>query len=63
MALSQAGLVQPLGMTTTERDLLTLAGGDTGRLIYNETLQQLQCWDGSNWQEVVVGPNLLGGTY
>lgn len=60
---TRAGLLQPQGMTTTERDLLTLAGADTGRLIYNETLQQLQFWDGSAWQEVVVGPELLGGTY
>ena len=35
MALSQAKLVQPQGLSTVERDLLTLAGADTGRLIYN----------------------------
>ena len=63
MALTKGGLLQPQGLTTTERDLLTLAGADVGRLIYNETLNQLQCWDGSAWQEVVVGPELEGGTY
>lgn len=63
MTLTKGGLLQPQGMTTVERDLLTLAGADVGRLIYNETLSQLQCWDGSNWQEVFIGPNLLGGSY
>jgi len=42
MAITKAGLVQPQGMSTVERDLLTLAGADVGRLIYNETLNQLQ---------------------
>jgi len=49
-------------MTTAERDLLTLAGADTGRLIYNETLQELQFWDGSAWQQVPFGV-ADGGTY
>ena len=63
MTLTKGGLLQPQGMTTTERNLLTLAGADTGRLIYNETLSQLQFWDGSAWQEVLVGPELDGGAY
>jgi len=62
MTLTKGGLLQPQGMTTTERDLLTLAGADIGRLIYNETLQQLQFWDGAAWQEVPVGV-ANGGTY
>lgn len=63
MALTKAGLVQPVGLSTAERNLLTLAGADVGRLIWNETLQQLQCWDGTTWQEVFIGPVLNGGTY
>ena len=63
MALTKGGLLQPQGMTTTERDPLTLAGADVGRLIYNETLNQLQCWDGGSWREVFIGPNLLGGSF
>ena len=63
MALSQAKLVQPQGLSTVERDLLTLAGADTGRLIYNETTLQLQKWSGSKWVEVLVGPELDGGAY
>lgn len=58
MALTKAGLVQPQGMSTVERDLLTLAGADVGRLIYNETLNQLQQWDGTAWREVLLGPTV-----
>lgn len=61
---TRAGLVQPQGMTTVERDLLTLAGADTGRLIYNETLNQLQQWNGSAWIEVLNANSILEcGTY
>ena len=63
MALTKGSFLQPQSLTTVERDLLSLVGADVGRLIYNETLNQLQCWDGSAWQEVVVGPELEGGTY
>ena len=63
MALSRAALVQPQALTTVERDLLTLAGADTGRLVYNETTMQLQKWNGSAWVEVLVGPELDGGAY
>ena len=63
MALTKAGLVQPVGLSTLERNMLTLAGGDVGRLIWNETLNQLQCWDGSKWVEVFIGPELNGGSY
>ena len=58
MAITKAGLVQPQGMSTVERDLLTLAGADVGRLIYNETLNQLQQWDGAAWREVLIGPTV-----
>ena len=58
MGLSKAGLVQPLSMTTIERDLLTLAGADIGRLIYDTTVSQLQQWDGSAWREVLIGPTV-----
>jgi hypothetical protein len=58
MALSQANLVQPQGLSTVERDLLTLAGADTGRLIYNETTNALQQWDGAAWRDVLVGPTV-----
>jgi hypothetical protein len=51
-------------MSTTERDLLTLAGADVGRLIYNETLNQLQQWDGGAWVEVLNANSTLScGTY
>ena len=63
MALLTAQLVQPQGMTTVERDLLVLAGADTGRLIYNETTGELQKWNGSAWVEVLVGPTVEGGVY
>lgn len=73
MALSKAGLVQPQGMSTTERDLLVLAGADLGRLIYNETTGRLQQWTGSAWADVLTTgvvisdtqlPNpLMGGTF
>ena len=58
MGLSKAGLVQPLSMTTIERDLLTLAGADIGRLIYDATAGQLQQWDGRAWREVLIGPTI-----
>jgi hypothetical protein len=58
MALSKAGMVQPQGLTAIERDLLTLAGADVGRLIYNETLMGLQQWDGTAWRDVLVGPTV-----
>lgn len=63
MALLRAALVQPQSMTTTERDLLALAGADHGRIIWNETLQQLQKWTGGGWVEVLCGPDLDGGSY
>ena len=63
MALSRAALVQPQTLTTVERNLLTLAGADTGRLIYNQSTNELQKWNGSAWVEVLVGPTLDGGTY
>lgn len=58
MSLSKAGLVQPQGLTTIERNLLTLAGADVGRLIYNETTSTLQQWDGAAWRDVLIGPTL-----
>jgi hypothetical protein len=58
MALSKAGLVQPQGLTTIERNLLTLAGADVGRLIYNETTSTLQQWDGAAWRDVLIGPTV-----
>ena len=63
MALLRAALVQPQSITTTERDMLVLAGGDVGRLVWNETLLQLQKWDGTDWVEVLCGPILEGGVY
>ena len=63
MALTKAGLVQPQGMSTVERNLLTMAGADVGRLIWDETFKQFQCWDGTAWQEVFIGPDLNGGSY
>lgn len=63
MALLKAALVQPQSMTTTERDLLVLAGADVGRLVYNETTNELQKWTGSAWVEVICGPEIIGGTY
>lgn len=63
MAQTRAGLVQPLGLSTTERNLLTLAGADMGRLIWNETDKRMECWTGSLWVEVFIGPDLNGGTY
>ena len=63
MALTKAGLVQPQGLTTVERNLLMMAGADVGRLIWNETLNQLQCWNGGQWVEVFIGPELNGGSY
>lgn len=63
MALTKGGLLQPQGMTTVERDLLALAGADVGRLIYNETLNQLQQWDGGAWREVLIGPTIDCGVY
>lgn len=58
MTLSKAGLVQPQGLTTIERNLLTLAGADVGRLIYNETTSTLQQWDGAAWRDVLIGPTV-----
>jgi hypothetical protein len=58
MSLSKAGLVQPQGLTTIERNLLTLAGADVGRLIYNETTSTLQQWDGAAWRDVLIGPTI-----
>lgn len=73
MALTKGGLLQPQGMTTTERNLLTLAGADTGRLVFNETTGTLQLWDGSAWIDVTTSDTVItdamlpdplsGGTY
>ena len=64
MTLTKGGLLQPQGMTTVERDLLTLAGADSGRLIYNETLKQFQQWTGSAWIEVLTQDStIVCGTY
>jgi len=54
MSLTKGALIQPQGLTTTERDLLTLSGGDIGRLIYNETTSKLQQWTGSAWVDVLT---------
>ena len=62
MALTKAALLQPQGLTTTERNLLTLAGADTGRLIYNETTKGLEQWDGVAWVPVLSG-DIDGGVY
>ena len=55
MALTKGALLQPQDMSTVERDLLSLAGADVGRLIYNTTDSELQLWDGSAWQNVAAG--------
>jgi hypothetical protein len=62
MALTKAGLIQPQGMTTVERDLLTLAGADTGRLIYNETTKELQQWTGSAWLPLLNSSTSIPGS-
>jgi hypothetical protein len=59
MTLTKAGLVQPMGMSTVERDLLVLAGVDSGRLIYNETTRHLQQWDGLRWVDVLNADSTL----
>lgn len=58
MALTKGSFLQPQSLTTVERDLLTLAGADVGRLIYNETTNELQHWNGSAWGAVLVGPTV-----
>lgn len=55
MALTKGALLQPQDMSTVERNLLSLAGADVGRLIYNTTDSKLQLWDGSAWQNVAAG--------
>lgn len=59
MAFTKGGLLQPQSMTTTERDLLTLAGADVGRLIYNETTGRLQQWSGSGWIDMFFSSDTL----
>ena len=59
MALTKAALLQPQGLTTTERNLLTLAGADTDRLIYNETTKGLEQWDGVAWVPVLNAGSAL----
>jgi hypothetical protein len=59
MSLTKAGLLQPMGMSTVERDLLVLAGVDSGRLIYNETTKHLQQWDGLKWVDVLNADSTL----
>jgi hypothetical protein len=61
MTLTKAALLQPQGLTTTERNLLTLAGADTGRLIFNETTGNLEQWDGVKWVPVLNGGSALNG--
>ena len=58
MALGQARLVQPQGLTTTERDLMAVVGIDVGRLIYNETTNALQIWNGTGWDNVISSPTI-----
>jgi len=55
MALTKGYLLQPQGMSTVERDMLTVAGADNGRLIFNETTSTLQLWDGVSWVDVASG--------
>jgi len=62
MTLTKGRLLQPQGLTTVERDLLTLAGVDSGRLIYNETTNHLQQWTGSAWIDVLNQTSNLDGT-
>jgi hypothetical protein len=62
MTLSKAGLVQPQGLTTIERDLLTLAGADVGRLIFNETTRTVQQWDGISWRDLLTSTSNLDAT-
>lgn len=61
MGLTKAGLVQPQGLSTVERNLLTLAGLDSGRLIYNETTGVLQQWTGTQWIDVLSTASSLNG--
>ena len=61
MALTKAALLQPQGLTTTERNLLALAGADTGRLIYNETTKGLEQWSGVAWVPVLNADSALSG--
>ena len=53
MALTKGSFLQPHSLTTVEHDLLSLAGADVGRLIYNETTKGLEQWDGAAWVNVV----------
>lgn len=42
-------LIAPLGLTTAERDAITLTSNDEGKVIYNKTEQALQLYDGTAW--------------
>ena len=61
MAFTKAALLQPQGLTTTERNLLALAGADAGRLIYNETMKNLEQWNGAAWVPVLNPDSALIG--
>jgi hypothetical protein len=62
MTLTKAALLQPQGLTTTERNLLALAGADTGRLIYNETTKGLEQWNGAAWVPVLNAGSALSAS-
>ena len=61
MSLTKAALLQPQGLTTTERNLLALAGADAGRLIYNETTKGLEQWSGVALVPVLNSDSALSG--
>ena len=63
MSLLQAHLVQPQVLTTNNRNLLNLGQADAGRMIWNETLGELQVWDGAVWRNIAREPVIDGGTY
>ena len=49
--INMFGPVKFTNLTTTQRDALTVTGGE---VIFNETTSKLQVYNGSNWKQVAV---------
>ena len=64
--LTRANYVQPLPLTTADRDAYSPTAGNEGLLIYNLTEQRLEIWNGSVWEAVgssnvtIDGSQLVG---
>ena len=60
--LTRANYVQPLPLTTADRDAYSPTAGNEGLLIYNLTELRLEYWTGSAWEAVGSGNVTVDGS-